>query len=247
MTLPSVQTLYDVIDGTWPAASYVTQGPFTLRQGKGGGQRVACATASGPVTEEELSAAEDAMRSLNAGDQPPIFMIREGQAALDAMLHARGYPIVDPVSLYVAPVSALTTAPVPPVTAIPVWEPLAIMRDIWASGGIGDGRIAVMERVQGPKTSIVARWNDHPGGCAFVAMHEGIAMLHALEILPHQRNQGLGKWVMRRAAFWAQDRGASHISIVVTQANKGGNALYSSLGMALVGQYHYRKLEEPKS
>ncbi|MEZ5716438.1 MAG: GNAT family N-acetyltransferase [Paracoccaceae bacterium] len=184
------------------------------------------------------------MRGLNSGDQPPLFMIREGQGALDRQLHGRGYAIVDPVSLYVAPVGLLTTEPVPPVTAIPVWEPLAIMRDIWAAGGIGPGRIAVMERAPGPKTSIVARWNDHPGGCAFVAIHDGIAMLHALEILPHQRKQGLGKWMMRRAAFWARDHGATHLSIVVTQANQGGNALYASLGMTLVGQYHYRKLKD---
>ena len=137
----------------------------------------------------------------------------------------------------------MTTEPVPPVTAIPVWEPLSIMRDMWAEGGIGPGRIAVMERARGPKTAIVARWNDHPGGCAFVAIHDGIAMLHALEILPHQRQQGLGKWMMRRAAFWARDHGASHLSVVVTQANTGGNALYTSLGMTLVGQYHYRKLK----
>lgn len=244
MTLPTAQRLYDVIDGTWPAAHYVETGPFTLRQGDRGGQRVAAATANGPVTADELAAAETAMRGLNAGDQPPLFMIREGQGGLDLQLSQRGYAIVDPVSLYVAPVDLLTTEPVPPVTAIPVWEPLAIMRDIWAAGGIGPGRIAVMERATGPKTAIVARWNDHPGGCAFVAIHDGIAMLHALEILPHQRKQGLGKWMMRRAASWAREHGATHLSIVVTQANRGGNALYSSLGMTLVGQYHYRKLKD---
>ena len=243
MTLPTVQTLYDVIDGTWPAAEYVDHGPFTLRRGDHGGQRVSAATARQPVTADELAAAEDAMRALNRGDQPPLFMIRAGQADLDAQLEARAYPIVDPVNLYVAPVETMTTEPVPPVTAIPVWEPLSIMRDMWATGGIGPGRIAVMERARGPKTAIVARWNDHPGGCAFVAIHDGIAMLHALEILPHQRQQGLGKWMMRRAAFWARDHGASHLSVVVTQANTGGNALYTSLGMTLVGQYHYRKLK----
>lgn len=245
MTLPTVETLYDVIDGTWPAARYVENGPFTLRQGLHGGQRVAAATAKRPVTGYELTAAETAMRDLNAGDQPPIFMIRNGQDELDTMLAQRGYPVVDPVNLYAAPVESVTTQPVPPVTAIPVWEPLAIMRDIWAAGSIGPGRIAVMERVAGPKTAIIARWNDHPGGCAFVAIHEGIAMVHALEILPEQRQQGLGKWMMRRAAFWASEHGAPHLSVVVTQANRAGNALYTSLGMTLVGQYHYRKLKEP--
>lgn len=241
MTLPDIHTLYDVVDGTWPAARITPSGPFTFREGQGGGQRVSATTATRPVTAGELARAEAEMRTMG---QPCLFMIRAGQDALDAQLADRGYEIVDPVNAYVCPVDQLTTEPVPPVTAIPVWEPLAIMRDMWAAGGIGPGRIAVMERAAQPKTSIVARWRDHPGGCAYVAVHNGVAMLHALEILPEQRGQGLGKWVMRRAAFWAAEQGASHLSVVCTQANIGANALYTSLSMSLVGQYHYRKLIE---
>lgn len=238
MTLPDVQTLYGVIDGTWPAARYTETPAFTFREGQGGGQRVSATTVKRPVTEDELTEAEETMRSLG---QPCLFMIRAGQEALDAQLAARGYDVVDPVNLHVTPIETLTAEPLPPVTAIPVWEPLAIMHDIWEKGGIGPGRVAVMHRAQGPKTSIIARWNDHPGGVCFIAIHDRIAMVHALELLAHQRGQGLGKWMMRRAAFWAADHGATHISAVCTRANVAANALYASLGMTLVGQYHYRK------
>lgn len=241
MTLPDIDTLYEVLEGTWPAARYDTLGPFTLRLGKGGGQRVSAATANRPVTPDEIAEAETAMREMG---QPCLFMIREGQGALDDQLAARGYEIVDPVNLYACPVDALTGTPMRPVTAIPVWKPLAIMNDIWSGGGIGPDRVAVMNRVTGPKTGLIGRWKDHPGGCVFVAMHDGIAMLHALEILPHQRNQGLGKWMVRRAAFWARDNGATHLSVACTCDNPGANALYASLSMPLVGQYHYRKLTE---
>lgn len=238
MQLPDAETLYRVTDGTWPAARHTETDAFTFRKGQGGGQRVSATTVKRPVTEDELAEAEATMRSM---DQPCLFMIRAGQDALDAQLAARGYEVVDPVNLYATPVESLTGEPVPPVTAIPVWEPLAIMHDIWAKGGIGPARIAVMHRAADPKTSIIARWNDHPGGVAFVAIHERIAMVHALELLAHQRGQGLGKWVMRRAAFWAARHGAAHISAACTQANAAANALYASLGMTLVGQYHYRK------
>lgn len=239
MTQPDIAKLYEVTDATWPAARLHACGPFTLREGAGGGQRVSSATTERPdATEDEIAQAEEAMRGLG---QTPLFMIREGQSALDARLAARGYDLVDPVNAYVAPIDALTDTPVPPVTAIPVWEPLALMCDIWAEGGIGPARIEVMMRACTPKTGIVARWNDHPGGCAFLAIHDGIAMVHAVEILEHQRQQGLGKWMMRRAAFWAADQGATHISVLCTRANQGANALYASLGMQLVGEYHYRK------
>jgi GNAT superfamily N-acetyltransferase len=236
--MPDAARLYDVVDSTWPAAEARQQGPFLLRRGDGGGQRVSAATAMGPVTAADIDAAEIAMQAMN---QPRLFQIREGDAALDRMLTARGYAVVDPVNLYVAPVQGVATRRPPPVTAFCVWEPLAIQIDIWAKGGIGPGRLAVMQRAKGPKTSILGRLNDHPGGTAFVAIHDGIAMVHALEVLPHQRKQGMAGWFMRMAAFWAQDNGASHLAVVCTQANIGANTLYASLGMALVGQYHYRK------
>ncbi len=42
------------------------------------------------------------------------------------------------------------------------------------------------------------------------------------------------------AAAWAAEQGADTVALVVTEANAPARALYSSLGMAPVGQYHYR-------
>ena len=229
--------LFDVIDGTWPAARYIRQAPWLLREGQGGGSRVSAASAEGPVDEADVAAAEAAMRDLG---QRPLFMIRPGEQALDTLLEARGYAVLDPVWAYACPVETLTDIPIPRVTVLQVWEPLAIMREIWAAGSIGPARIAVMDRAKGPKTGLLARYNDKPGGVAFVAIHDGVAMLHALEILPHQRQQGLGKWMMRGAAHWAAKQGAHTLAVVCTQANDGANALYSGLGMSVVGEYHYR-------
>lgn len=235
---PHVAQLYDVIDGTWPAAETRRLGPVLLRRGEGGGQRVSAATALAPVTPQEIDAAEAAMLDMG---QPRLFQIRQGHDALDGLLERRGYGIVDPVNLYVAPVEALLTQRPPPVSTFCLWEPLAIQIDIWAKAGIGPERIAVMHRVKGPKTAVLGRINDHPGGTAFVAIHEGVAMVHAVEVLTHQRKQGMAGWFMRTAAHWAQQHGATDLSVVCTQDNAGANALYASLGMALVGQYHYRK------
>ncbi|MCD1624797.1 MAG: GNAT family N-acetyltransferase [Paracoccaceae bacterium] len=235
---PDTAHLYNVIDGTWPAAATKQTGPFLLRRGDGGGQRVSAATALAPASNNAIDAAETAMLAMG---QPRLFQIRAGDDALDAALAARGYAVVDPVNLYLAPVAQLLTDQPPPITTFALWEPLAIQIDIWAKGGIGPGRIAVMHRAKGPKTSILGRLNDHPGGTAFVAIHDNIAMVHAIEVLPHQRQQGMARWFMRSAALWAQEHGTTHIAVVCTRANRAANALYASLGMALVGQYHYRK------
>lgn len=228
-----------IVDGTWPAAQYDRLGPFLLRRGCGGGSRVSAASALGPATETEIGAAEDAMRAMG---QKRIFSLYPGDEALDAQLAQRGYDILDPVNIYSCPVSHLTDQPVPRVTAFFIWHPLAIMNEIWAQGGIGPERRAVMDRAQGPKTGLLLRHNDQPCGTAFVAIHNGVAMVHALEILPDHRRQGMGQWAMRAAAFWALDNGAQTFSVICTKANTGANGLYRALGMDIAGEYHYRQL-----
>ena len=238
---PDIHTLYRVVDGTWPAASMKRTGPWIIREGQGGGQRVSAATAEGPVCEGDVAQAEDAMRALG---QTPLFMIRVGQTALDDILAARGYAIVDPVNAYVGPVGPITDKPDPRALVFSIWPPLAIQIDIWATGGIGAGRIAVMERASDPKTSILGRHDHTPAASAFISIHEGIAMIHAVEVVESCRRMGIGEMVTRHAARWAAEHGATHLSALCTQANTAANALYTSLGLSVVGQYHYRKAKE---
>lgn len=241
MSLPSAQTLYDVIDATWPAAAVSECGPFLIREGKGGGKRVSAATARGAFEDGDIAAAEEAMRVLG---QVPLFQIREGDAALDEVLAARGYEVIDPVNMYAAEAKDIATEVPPRTAAIQAWEPLEIMREIWASGGIDEARIDVMFRAGEPKTGFVSRWRDKPAGTSFCAMHEGISMVHAVEILPFQRRQGVGRWLMRRAAYWTLDHGGHTLAVICTKENAAANGLYASLGMTVVGQYHYRILAE---
>lgn len=239
MPLPDAKMLYTVIDGTWPAAVKRALGPWTIRLDDSGSSRVSAATAEQPVTEADLPLADAAMR--DAG-QVPLFMIREGDDALDAMLAARGYVIKDPVNMYAAPVADIATQRPPPVTTFDVWPPLAVQAEIWAAGGVGAGRLAVMDRALHPKTTILGRINDCPAGTIFVGTAGNCAMIHALEIATTQRRQGLAQHLTVAAAFWAQAQRVDYLTLVTTRANAAANALYASLGMAVVGQYHYRTL-----
>ena len=183
---------------------------------------------------------------MRAMGQTPLFMIRDGQVELDAQLAARGYQVKDPVNLWTCPAARLTDVKIPRVTTFAMWEPLAICREIWAAGGIGTERQAIMDRAKGPKTAILGRHDDKPAGAAFCAIHEGVAMVHAVEILPFQRRKGMGAWIMRQAAFWAAENGAETLAVLCTRENDGANGLYASLGMALAGGYHYRILPQGK-
>lgn len=232
-------TLFEALDATWPAAASVDAGPWVLREGRGGGKRVSAATARGDWREDDLSAAEKSMTLMG---QTPLFMIRPGEDALDAALSARGYALIDPVQLWVAPIDRLTDLKLPRVTAFAIWEPLAIMRELWAAGGIGTARQRIMERAALPKTGLLGRVSDKPAGAGFCAVHGQTAMVHALEIAPDHRQKGLGGWMMRCAALWAADQGAARIAVAATEANIGANALYATLKMEVAGHYHYRIL-----
>lgn len=240
MTAPTTD-YFEVIDNTWPAARFERLGPWMLRQGQGGGSRVSATTACAPFTPADIDRAETAMRDMG---QKCLFMVRPGDDDLDAALQVRGYGVVDPVTIYACPVDRLTDLELPRVTVFSIWEPLAIMTEIWAAGGIGPARLAVMHRARGPRTGLLARHRDKPAGTAFAAIHDGTAMVHAVEILPHQRRQGMGGWIMRGAAHWAAGQGAHTLSVMCTRANTAANALYASLGMEVVGQYHYRHLPQ---
>lgn len=234
---------YAVTEATWQPASRKNIGGFTLRNGAGGGKRVSAATLSGRLENADITVACDEMVALN---QTPLFMIRDGEADLDRALDTLGFRVIDPVTIYTADVETLVET-LPPLACFTLFPPLAIMTDIWTEAGIGPDRIAVMERVTAPKTTLLGRANNHAAGVAFAAIHEKTAMLHALEVKKSQRRQGVALNIMRGAANWAQDHGAQRLSVVVTQANKGANALYTSLGMTPVGQYHYRILDPKRA
>ena len=231
--------LAEVTEATWPPANTHRHGPWLIREGRGGGQRVSAASAIGDWADADIPAAESAMRALG---QSPLFVLRPSDSALDQALAARGYAHHDPVVAYAAAVADLAATEPPFLTSFPHWPPLAVARQIWEQGGISPARIAVMDRVTGPKTAILGRAGDRAAGVAFTAIHGNVAMLHALETAPDQRRKGCAHNILRASAIWARDNGAQTLALLVTERNTAARALYASMNMPIVGQYHYRRL-----
>lgn len=238
MSVPDTRALHDVVEASWPAHAQRTLGPWLLRDGRGGGKRASAATVCGQATADDLAAAEAAMRAMG---QRPCFMIRAGDADLDALLAEAGYDVIDPVAMYAAPLAGLAMDSPEPTASFHIWEPLAIQCEIWAGGNIGPARIAVMHRARGAKTSLLGRRDGHAVAAGFAAIHDGTVMVHALEVLPGHRRQGTARALMLEAARWAAPLGAQHLAVVSTAANTAANALYASLGMTGAGHYHYRQ------
>jgi len=98
----------------------------------------------------------------------------------------------------------------------------------------------VMDRAPGPKAWLLGRTGDAPAACAFVAAAAGVAMLHGLEVVAPARRRGLGALLVRAAAAWARDAGATTLALAVAEANAPAIALYRGIGMAEAARYHYR-------
>ena len=237
MSLPNAQKVLKVIGVTWPAAKTYAEGPFTIRRGDGGGSRVSAATANSSATTEDILSAAASMTALR---QTPLFMIRQQDTALDKQLAGLGYAIKDPVTLYACDIDAVTDKPLPYLTAFPAWPPLAAQAKIWEEAGIGPARLRVMDRADGPKTTILGRAKDRPAATLYVGVSQQCAMIHALEVAPQARRAGLARNLTRAAALWGREQGAKWLTLVTTDENEASNALYTSLGMQVVGHYHYR-------
>lgn len=242
-TPPTPAEFYSANDVSWPPVEMSRLGPFMMRKGGGGGQRVSATSLVDEAFEmADIAAVELAMDAL---DQPRLFMIRDSDAALDNALETAGYRIKDPVSLYAGPSAKLAMYDPKGLNVIDAPEPMAVMAEIWETGGIGAGRLNVMRRAIGPKACFLGRAEDQPAGAAYVGCDQGLAMLHALEILPDMRRKGLALQMMGAAGAWAQRNGADTFCLVVLTSNDAACGLYEKLGMVKTGQYHYRIKDKP--
>ena len=227
--------IYRALETTWPPARVICQGPWKLRSGLGGGSRVSATTLHGRFSEADIGQAEEAMNGLG---QDLLFMIRGGDDPLAQALLRRGYRIKDPVAIYASSTASLS-APCPDVRV--QWPPAQATREIWRAGGIDEARIAVMDRAACPKASLVMDCRGQSACCAYVAVADDLAMVHAVETLSAFRRMGLARQLMAHAACWSRQRGAERMALIVRNDNHAANMLYRSLGMAVAGSYFYCK------
>lgn len=238
MNRPSLDDLRIAYDATWAPAEMRRFGAWTLRRGNGGGKRVSAATlAAETFTAADIDAAEAEMLAMG---QSRLFMVRAEDTALDADLAARGYDAIEPVVVQIAAMSDLPAIDPKPLDAIPCVEPLALMAEIWAEGGISAARLAVMAQTKGPKTHLLARVGDRPAGCAFVAIHNETAIIHALYVAPEYRRSGTARNILGRAALWSASHGATTFGALTLGENLPARHLFAGVGMRVVDNYLYR-------
>lgn len=235
---PAIDSYFAANDETWPAAQYHHSSRFTCRRGEDAGMRVSAITLGDDWVEDDIKAASEMAKKWG---QQPIFSIRSGQTRLDAYLTSKGYSkCFETLVLSAPPALIAKDADKDDLDAFSEIL-LQIQKDIWQDGGhITEPRLAVMERVKTQKTFLLGRLDNRPVGTGFVAISNGIAMLHALEVHKDAQRRGLGRRLTAKAAAWATQNGAVRFSLLVTTENSAARDLYEALGMEIVSKYHYR-------
>ena len=237
MTLKNSSNIFEAIDLTWPAEEFLELPEWKLRKSIKGGKRVSAAT---KIRESGIPDIQVAENTLAEWCQDKLFMIKAGENSLDEALKKRGYYIVDPTNIWSISSELLSMQKIPPVTAFSIFPPLAIQRELWIANGIDASRIEIMDRVKTPKTTIFGRINAKPAASAFVAIANKMAMVHALIVDHKCQRQGMGKFVMQKVGAWAHQLGAESVIVLCPKKNQSANNFYKSLGMHLIGEYHYR-------
>lgn len=235
------------IGAGWAPAETSFIGDWFVDRGLGGGRRAGSVKAVGsPGLPLEEAVAEAEARQRN-WQQRPCFQIGPDNQELDALLDRRGYGKEGVSPVMAGPAETAMRAGSGRRMVLFVGTPLVALEEMWAAGGIGAARQAVMARTAPPKAVIMLREDDRVASAAFVAVHDGIATMSAVLTAPQFRRRGLGRETVAAAARFGMSCGAQTLALSVEADNEPAKALYAGLGLQQVSCYHYRMASEGAS
>lgn len=176
---------------------------------------------------------------------PTVFRLndRTAPAALDRLLDARGYRLVDPsLTLHRRLLSWTLPAGLPGTLQsepLPDWLALYCQLSRMAIEQ-QQTHMAILQAIPAPRI-FAALWD---GGQA-VACAVGVVHAQALSIVdvitsPQHRQRGYGTSLLCQLFAWAQPAGATDASLQVQGDNVAARALYARLGFREVYSYWYR-------
>lgn len=178
---------------------------------------------------------------------PARFQITPGacQDGLDALLAARGYRPLGPMSLQVAP--AVRVAEHAAVGAPPVRladRPPAAWLDAWLEAHAGEGDVraqrAMLGRVSRPSAYACALLDGDVVAVGRAVADGDWAGVFDMATHPAARGRGAARAVLAALARWAARRGAGRLYLQVEHANAPALRLYGRAVFTEICAYHYR-------
>jgi len=233
----------------WPAAESEAFAGWRLRAMSGVSRRANSvwtgrATGASPLSQR-IAHAESFYRHRSLVPSFQVSTLTE-PGGLDAALAERGYQLVSPVSVQIAPASDVAKGnPASNVRA----EVEQRMSEAWFDLSARRGRFAEVEDVY---RGLLTRLSSHASfAIAFVddcpaAVGLGVSGgnwfgISSMLTLPAFRGRGAARAVLRALAAEALERNAQALYLQVERDNQAALALYSSVGFTHHHAYHYRQ------
>lgn len=164
---------------------------------------------------------------------------------LDRLLAERGYALVTPTSVMLAPMPGL---PVDAAVELhtratqPVMN--AIADRLWSAEARAE-RVEIFARIRRPHRFALA-WVDGEPAAAGLCVRDGdLAGIFAMRTQERFRGRGLAGKVLARLAGWAAGEGAASLYLQVEDENEPAKALYRRFGFRRLYGYHYRERDLP--
>ncbi|MCT9811915.1 GNAT family N-acetyltransferase [Acidovorax sp. Be4] len=242
----SVQQLEHRSFNAWPAPRCAVVGDWLLRSTQGYTKRANSANAlqaAAPLNAPLLRHIEAfyARQGL-----PSIFRLSPlADDAVDALLHAHGYQVVEP-SVFMQRVMQADDGARQSAQGLQLAQSLQAQ---WLQGYcVASEHTPHQQRAHG----LILQSIGMP--CAYACLVRegqvrawGLAVLEReavgiYEVLVHPayRGQGLGRQMLQALLRWAAQQGATHADLQVRGGNLPAQQLYASLGFEPVYGYHYR-------
>lgn len=225
-----------LVHEAWPAYEQREAGGWILRHADGVTKRANSVLAPGMPADVDR-AVEDAEKFYADRGLPSVFSVTG--ADLDTVLERRGYRLVDPTVVMLAP-----------AVVSPVEHPVRIEDRPWggwlASWWEVDGRYAeglvAAERIA---TGVPAWYAAVEEDGVALAVGRGVPQgetlgIYCMATLPRARRRGLARSVLRALVRRGVENGATSSYLVTMASNAAATDFYRGEGFTESGSYHYR-------
>jgi GNAT superfamily N-acetyltransferase len=238
----------------WQAEEVSALGPWRLRAMRGVTKRASSVWAApGEPPGGFARAIAEAEAWYAARGLQTIFQIAPiADPRLDALLAARGYAAIEPVSFQVADTDRVARlTPRPGVHA----ECVSALSEPWFDLSGRRGRFqgdasavyrAFLERIA-PRAGFASarRGERGVGAVGLTIVAPTLAGVFSMLTLPEERRLGLGEALLGEIARFALARGAARLYLQVEVENAPARRLYARAGFVETHRYHYRVRAQP--
>jgi len=239
-----VRALEETTFAAWPDLASVRLDGWLLRFAAGHTKRANSVNVVHACQAGLEARIEEAERHYRLAGLTPVFRLTPlAEDALDGLLAARGYAVVEPSLVKTAPMLtgvsrdagvALTNAP-----------DTGWLDAYRAAAGLDEQAAvtlrAMLARIAGRPVYAVLRAQDEVLGLAMAVTVGGRVGFFDVLTLPAARRRGVARRIMESLIAWSRDEaGATSMWIQVVAANAPARNLYRNLGFRTAYGYHYR-------